>query len=70
MGEPRLSIAIAPRANRDPPKPLNLIVHRPSGDTVPTIREPGGNRAFVPAEHNEIWLRQGDPAVYFTPPAG
>ena len=54
----------------DPAKPLNFIVHRPSGDSVPTTREPGGNRSFVPAEHNEIWLKQGDPAVYFTPPPG
>ena len=54
----------------DPAKPLNFIVHRPSGDSVPTTREPGGNRSFVPAEHNEIWLTQGDPAVYFTPPPG
>ena len=52
----------------DPAKPLNFIVHRPSGDSVPSTREPGGNRSFVPAEHDEIWLKQGDPAVYFTPP--
>ena len=53
----------------DPSKPVEFIVHRPSGDSVPTTREPGGNRSFVPAQHNEIWLKQGDPAIYFSPPA-
>ena len=52
----------------DPTKPVNFIVHRPGGDSVPTTREPGGDRSFIPAEHNEIWLKQGDPTVYFSPP--
>jgi hypothetical protein len=54
----------------DDTKPVGFIVHRPSGDSVPTTREPGGDRSFIPLEHPEIWLRQGDPQVYFSPPAG
>ena len=49
---------------------MNFIMHLPSGDSVPSTREPGGDRSFVPLEHPEIWLVQGDPAVYFSPPAG
>ena len=52
----------------DPTKPVNFIMHRPGGDSVPTTREPGGDRSFVPAQHNEIWLKQGDPTIYFSPP--
>jgi alpha-amylase len=55
---------------KDDTKPVNFIMHRPSGDSVPTTREPGGDRSFVPLAHPEIWLVQGDPAVYFEPPAG
>jgi hypothetical protein len=54
---------------KDDTKPVNFIMHRPSGDSVPATREPGGDRSFVPLEHPQIWLRQGDAAVYFTPPA-
>jgi alpha-amylase len=53
---------------KDDTKPVNFIVHTPSGDTVPDTREPGGDRSFVPLEHPEIWLVQGDPTVYFSPP--
>jgi hypothetical protein len=53
---------------QDDSKAVNFIVHRPSGDSVPATREPGGDRSFVPASHNEIWLVQGDPNVYFTEP--
>jgi alpha-amylase len=53
---------------QDESKPVNFIVHRPSGDSVPSTREPGGDRSFVPADHNEIWLKQGDPNVYFAEP--
>jgi alpha-amylase len=52
----------------DDTKPVNFIVHRPSGDSVPDTREPGGDRSFVPIDHPEIWIRQGDPAIYFSPP--
>jgi hypothetical protein len=53
---------------RDGTLPVNFIMHTPSGDTVPDTREPGGDRSFVPADHAEIWLKQGDPAIYFEPP--
>ncbi|HET9737124.1 MAG TPA: alpha-amylase family glycosyl hydrolase [Solirubrobacteraceae bacterium] len=53
---------------KDDTKPVNFIMHRPSGDSVPTTREPGGDRSFVPLEHPEIWLVQGDPTVYTTDP--
>ncbi|MGZ8647379.1 MAG: alpha-amylase family glycosyl hydrolase, partial [Solirubrobacteraceae bacterium] len=52
----------------DDTKPLGFIVHIPSGDSVPSTREPGGDRSFVPLEHPEIWLKAGDPTVYFSPP--
>jgi alpha-amylase len=53
---------------KDDTKPVNFIVHKPGGDSVPDTREPGGDRSFVPLDHQEIWLRQGDPAIYFSPP--
>jgi alpha-amylase len=52
----------------DDTKPVNFIVHRPSGDVVPDSREPGGDRSFVPLDHPEIWLQQGDPTVHFSRP--
>jgi hypothetical protein len=55
---------------KDDTKAVNFIVHKPSGDSVPATREPGGDRSFVPADHPEIWLVAGDPAVYFAPPGG
>jgi glycosidase len=55
---------------KDDTKPVNFIMHLPGGDTVPTTREPGGDRSFVPLDHPEIWLLQGDPTVYFSPPPG
>ena len=53
---------------KDDTKPVNFIVHQPSGDTVPTSRDPGGNRSFVPIDHPQIWLKGGDATVYFAPP--
>jgi glycosidase len=53
---------------KDDTKPVNFIVHQPGGDNVPTTREPGGDRSFVPADHPEIWLKDNDPNVYFAPP--
>jgi hypothetical protein len=47
---------------------VNFIVHKPGEDTVPTTREPGGDRSFVPVDHPEIWLKQGDPTIYYSPP--
>jgi alpha-amylase len=56
-------------ALKDDTKPVNFIVHRPGGDNVPTTREPGGDRSFVPVDAPEIWLIQGDAAVYTSQPA-
>ena len=53
---------------KDDTKPVNFIMHLPSGDSVPATREPGGDRSFVPLDHPEIWLRQGDPTIYFSEP--
>ena len=52
----------------DDTEPVNFIVHQPSGDTVPATREPGGDRSFVPIDHPEVWIVQGDPAVHTSPP--
>ncbi len=52
----------------DDTKPVNFIMHLPSGDTVPTTREPGGDRAFTPIDNPQIWLRQGDPVIYTSQP--
>jgi hypothetical protein len=52
---------------QDDTKPVNFIMHLPSGDSVPATREPGGDRSFVPLDHPEIYLRQGDPTIYFNP---
>ncbi|MGI8779523.1 MAG: alpha-amylase family glycosyl hydrolase [Solirubrobacteraceae bacterium] len=56
-------------ALKDDTKPVKFIVHRPGGDVVPDTREPGGDRSFVPLQHPEIWLKQGDPVVYTNQPA-
>jgi glycosidase len=53
---------------KDDTKELKFIVHRPGGDSVPSTREPGGDRSFIPAEHAEIWLKQGDATIYYNPP--
>ncbi|WP_229068910.1 alpha-amylase family glycosyl hydrolase [Actinoplanes sp. DH11] len=52
----------------DDTKPVNFIVHLPNGDTVPTSREPGGDRSFTPIDNPEVWIVQGDPAVHTSPP--
>ena len=46
---------------------VNFIMHLPSGDSVPSTREPGGDRSFVPLDHPHIYLRQGDPTIHFNP---
>ena len=53
---------------KDDTKPVGFIVHKPGGDQVPETRDMAGDRSFVPLEHPEIWLRQGDPTIYFSPP--
>ena len=47
---------------------LNYIIHKPSGDSVPSTREPGGDRAFVPAVSREVWINSGDPTIHTTRP--
>ncbi|MEU4564273.1 alpha-amylase family glycosyl hydrolase [Actinoplanes sp. NPDC023936] len=54
----------------DDTKPVNFIMHLPNGDTVPTSREPGGDRSFLPIDSPQVWIKQGDPAVYTSPPTG
>jgi hypothetical protein len=53
---------------KDDTKAVNFIMHLPAGDSVPSTREPGGDRSFVPLDHPEIWLKQGDATIYFAPP--
>jgi alpha-amylase len=45
-----------------------FIVHLPGRDDVSTGREPGGDRSFVPLDHPEVWLLQGNPTIFFTDP--
>ena len=52
----------------DDTKPVNFIMHLPSGDTVPTTREPGGDRSFLPINSPDVWIVQGDPTVYTSQP--
>jgi alpha-amylase len=35
---------------------------------VPTTREPGGDRSFVPAVSPEVWVVSGDPTIHTTQP--
>jgi alpha-amylase len=53
----------------DDTRPVNFIMHLPSGDAVPDTREPGGDRSFLPIDHPTVWLKQGDPTVYPSQPA-
>ncbi|MET0418680.1 MAG: alpha-amylase family glycosyl hydrolase [Actinoplanes sp.] len=52
----------------DDTKPVNFIMHLPSGDTVPTSREPGGDRSFTPINNPQVWITQGDPVVHTSQP--
>jgi len=52
----------------DDTKPVNFIMHLPSGDSVPSTREPGGDRSFLPINTPEVWIVQGDPTVYTSKP--
>jgi hypothetical protein len=47
---------------------VNYIIHKPSGDSVPDSREPGGDRSFVPAVNREVWVVAGDPTIHPTRP--
>jgi alpha-amylase len=31
-----------------------------------TTREPGGDRAFIPAISPEVWIDSGDPTIHIT----
>jgi alpha-amylase len=53
---------------KDDTKPVSFIMHLPSGDSVPSTREPGGDRSFTPLDSPEVWIRQGDPTVYTSAP--
>jgi alpha-amylase len=53
----------------DDTKPVNFIMHLPGGDSVPTTREPGGDRLFLPIDTPNVWIKQGDPTVYTSQPA-
>jgi hypothetical protein len=59
----RFEIAI-----KDDTRPVGFIVHLPGRGDVPTGREPGGDRFFIPVDAPEIWLKQGDPTVYTSRP--
>jgi len=52
----------------DDTKPVNFIMHQPSGDSVPDTREPGGDRSFTPLDSPDVYLVQGDPTVYTSQP--
>jgi alpha-amylase len=52
----------------DPAASLNYIIHQPSGDSVPTTREPGGDRSFVPAVSREVWVVSGDATIHTSRP--
>ena len=54
----------------DDTKPVNFIMHLPSGDSVPMTREPGGDRSFLPINSPNVWIVQGDPTVYTSRPPG
>ena len=49
---------------------LNYIIHLPGRDDVPTGREPGGDRSFIPVNSPEVWVLQGDPTIHTTRPPG
>ena len=48
--------------------PLNFIIHRPGGDSVPVTREPGGDRSILPINTPEVWIVAGDPTIHASPP--
>ena len=55
---------------KDDTRPLNYIIHLPGRDDVPTGREPGGDRTFVPINSPEVWVVQGDPTIHTSRPPG
>ena len=55
---------------KDDTLPFNYIIHLPGRDDVPTGREPGGDRTFVPINSPEVWVLQGDPTIHTSRPPG
>jgi glycosidase len=55
---------------KDDTQPFNYIIHLPGRDDVPTGREPGGDRTFIPVDSPEVWVLQGDPTIYTSRPPG
>ena len=54
----------------DDTQQVGFVVHgRPPGGN-PDIKDPIGSpdRFFTPIDHPEIWLKAGDPTIYFSPP--
>jgi alpha-amylase len=52
----------------DDTKRVGFVVHRrPPGDV--NVKDTDADRFFVPLNSPEIWLKQGDPTVYTSPPA-
>jgi alpha-amylase len=47
---------------------VNFIIHPPGSDTREPSTNGDGSRSFIPLDRREVWVRQGDPATYFTPP--
>ena len=53
----------------DDTKPVNFIMHLPSGDTVPDDPRAGRRpRRSCRSTTPQVWIKQGDPAVYTSPP--
>jgi hypothetical protein len=52
----------------DDTKQIGFIVHGkpPGGD--PNVKDTDPDRFFTPVDHAEIWLKQGDTTIYFSPP--
>ena len=54
--------ATTSRSRTTPSRSTSSCTCRP-GDSVPTTREPGGDRSFVPSATPQVWIKQGDPTV-------
>jgi hypothetical protein len=47
---------------------VNFIIHAPGADPREPSTNADGSRTFIPLDRQEVWVRQGDPATYFSPP--
>jgi alpha-amylase len=52
----------------DDRKPVNFIIHPPGSDTREPSTNADGSRSFIPLDRQQVWVVQGDPAIYFAPP--